>query len=444
MYSKIFKLFFSFDNLYYNRMFFRLINLYNKNSIKIDSDNLNNYDDIIKKYHDRQEMDKLYLYNFTKYDKYLSLYDNNKKLTIHKIENPMFLIFLLKFYGIKRTKHQIKNSIIKNSENIFNYANKNPNIFNHVSGHKTKFDISFKNKLYNNLTKLHEKCKDKKTCSKVEKYIYFMNQKGGYNNNYSNEQVYDVNEQVYDVNDQVYDDNRQNYTNERYKEDENINNEDKSLISKIWGWFKLFIGDYIFPIYTIEQVVYKYYPGWPSTILVWSLEIIDFVLTVASIVIGVVFPPIGLFLDIINLVYNIFRFDIIGIIVSLVGFITYLGDAISAVGASLKPVIKFGGKSLFKFLSKFLGKFLKPSIKIGAKTSKKLTKIGRTAKTIAKSPIVDESLSYVKDEAKGYIQNKAEDIAIQQGEKYGEQLKSSIYGDEEYYYDPYNDTQNYY
>lgn len=403
-------------------MIFRLINLYNKNSIKIDSDNINNYRDIIQKYHKGQEIDKLYLYNFTKYDKYLSLYDNNKKLTIHKIDEPLFIIFLLKFYGIKRTKHQIKNSIIKNSETIFDYANKNyPKIFNRTTSNNTKFDNNFKNKLYNNLTKLQEKCKDRKTCANVEKYLNYINKKGGYEQNYDNRQVYD--------------DNRQFYNNEQYKENEDENNEDKSLISKIWGWIKWFIGLYIFPIYTIEQAVYKYLPGWPSTILYWSLELIDFLLTLASALLPVaatVATPAGTFvagliLDSINLVYNIARFDVIGIIVSLIGYISYLGDALSIGLGVLKPFIKIGAKKLFKII----GKFFKTSVK----SNKNLSKLRKTASRFIKNPATDEAISYIKGEA--------ENLAYEQAEKYGEQLKDSIYDDEQYYYEPEYNTQYY-
>jgi len=352
-----------------------IANLYNKKIHKCNSEHIYNKFNYIDSLISSQEPETIYLYKFNDGTRYLSVFNKIDGNFVSEINDPIFLKFLWEFYGVKKNAHQHKLSIIKNIK-IINDFNKN-----------NKINID-DDKIYNFLGTFQHKSNDHAFCNSLE----------------NNDLIQKI------INNQYF------------------SQKGAGVISDTWEWTKWIIGWYVFPIYSIEQYIYKNYPGWISNIVYWGLEIIDFLFSIVGILVVLIPPPVGIIasfvFDVFNLVYNVTRFDILGVIVSILGLFPYVGDVLTGVGSIAKPFLKVGAKLLFKSIGKALG--------IGAKTSKTLVNVGSKLVKVGKmsKPVVN-ALS------KPVIKN-ARTLIDKHGQIYGQRTKELLYGPEEYTYNDPN------
>ena len=342
-----------------------IANLYNKKIFYCNSP-ISNKLDFINSLISSQPQQIIYLYNFSDNSFFLAVHNSSDSNFISPIDDPVFLTFLFNFYGKKKSCHQSINSIINNIRKLSNSFHFDFDSFDH-------------HKLYDFLNLFN-----KQSCKNNHSYINtFIN---------SNYKSFDS---VLSKLKNKFNNNNNNYNYNNNNNNNNNNNislqTGSGFFSSVWSWTKWIIGWYVFPIFMIENFITNNYPGWPSSVLYWVLEIIDFLLTMASSLVAFVPPPFGIILsfilDIVNLVYNILRFDIVGVVVSLLGLIPYAGDVLGIVGGVAKPFLKIFGKKLFKSIGK---SFSSSSTKSFSSSLKKTSNLlAPIASDVIKPAIID-------------------------------------------------------
>lgn len=101
-------------------------------------------------------------------------------------------------------------------------------------------------------------------------------------------------------------------------------------------------------VWALEKYIFPKFPSIMQTILFGILEIIDFVLIFLTSLPWAIIPPLELVnwvLDAISFVWSFLRFDIIGMVGSVIAFIPFVGGIIGAIVRIIGKVYHFIGKA---------------------------------------------------------------------------------------------------